>query len=906
MNGLVATRNTCFALISAIEEDFRALCIALGDGRDLLPEDVRTTARRRRQADLRMDAEVAEITDIDLLPYIDFADIAKVIDSKIGPKHDAHRSWLSSTAKSLLSLTQARNRVCHTRPLETDDFPGLVDFSKNLTSPTSPFAFPTVHQTHNRLQQDPGFVLTLQIPSFWAEKSKTHHNLPIPEFDETGFFGRQSERLQILKLLKSHYPVVTIVGEGGIGKTALALRCLYDILEEGGTFDAIIWVSLKTSALTATGVRQLNGAITSTLGLLSELARQLGPTPATRGEQEYIDEIAEYLNLYRILIAVDNLETISIGPLRDLLLKVPASSKILLTSRVGVGEFEARYPLQGLDERAAIALTRANARVFGVTALQKLDDGNIKGYCRKLFFNPLLIKWFVTGVARGADPNALTSKEGDNFPSALSYCFQNLFDRFGIPERSVIGCLASARKPLTSSEIHFLMPELSTHELEVALVALHNSSIVIRTKKGSDGFEYFLSESTSSFVDQHSPPSPEFFKDIQGRLRDLRVVLTQESILEGRYEYDPFFVRSGTGRDERICATYLRKALDALKRGEADAARKESGEARKLAPQSGEVWRISALVEETLGDHYKAYQYYENSVDIDPYSKITRYCFGQFLMQDMDELDGAIQQLDTALKADPDSPPLLTSKAMALNRKGLFSESASIHETLLESIASRERRWRLTGVDQAADCYRRWGFRAWEQKEYESAKDHFKRAISIIFESAERGDIDDKLLVRTAKVVSDSLCRREFVADQAFSEFILNVAERIRDLSSGQSIPFISHGHYALKQIDSNHPLHKRLIDLDRSYANAEAISASLALIETPDGTTVDGRRLGTVHNLQSNFGFIAERDGSRWFFHRNFLLPNLRWEDLKPGTLVSFSLGHNERGECAVDVGYI
>lgn len=907
----MATRNTCFALISAIEDDFRTLIIALSatdqSEREILPTDVKENALRRRATDLRMDSISSNVSERDLLPYIDFADIAKILESKISPRAESHKEWLTATARRLLLLTATRNRVCHTRPLEAEDLPSLVDFARSITSAATPFPFSNVLQTSDRLSQEPGFVLTLQIPQFWGEKSRIHHNLPIPEFDDTGFLGRQTDRLNVLRLLKSHYPVVTIVGEGGVGKTALALRCLYDLADDPLIpYDAIVWTSLKTSALTQAGVKQLTGTITSTLGLLSEVAKQLGVSDeARKTEADYIDEIAEYFDLYRILVVIDNLETISAGPLRELLLRVPQNSKILITSRVGIGEFEARYPLQGLDERTSISLFRALSKILSVSSLLRLNDGNIKGFCRQLFYSPLLIKWFVASVARGGETSSLTNRNGDTFTSALAFCFQNLFEKLGPQDREVISCLASARRPLTSAEMHFLMPALTTLELEVALIALHNSSIVIRSKQGNEGFEYSLSESTNAFVSAHAPPPKEFFKTIQERLKELRSILTQEALLESRYDYDPFFVRTGAGRDERICATYLRRALDHLKKSDFGSARSQIEEAKRLTSHSAEVWRISALVEEQAGEHYRAAEDYAHAVDLEPDSSISRYCYGMFLMTDIDDLEEALEQFTAAEKIDPSGAPVLTAKAMTLNRMGRFEDAAKIHENLLPKLSSRERRWRLAGADQAADCYRRWGHRFIDHKDFESAISKLRRAMAILLESAERHDLDWKLLQRTAKVLSECFSKREIAGNANFVEYMIATAERIHDLSSAGSIPISTEMPWILSNQDMRQDYRDRLIQLDRPISPAQALQQTpkFHLSKLDPRPSIDGRRTGQIHNLQQRFGFIICPDGSRWFFHRDFLATGTHWDDLSAGMTVTFSIGQNSEGECAIEV---
>lgn len=912
MAEFVATRNTCFALISAIEEDFRALIAAAAEAtqqsENILPADVREVAARRRASDLRMDSISSSVRDAELLPYIDFADISKVIESTLAPKLERERDWLRMSAKTLLSLTPARNRVCHTRPLEAEDLPKTVDFAQSLALPSAPFQFPTVSNAIARLRTEPGFVLTLQIPTFWGmDNRRIHNNLPIPEFDDTGFLGRAADRMQVLRLLKSHYPVVTIVGEGGIGKTALALRCLYDLLEDQTcSYDAIVWVSMKTAALTSTGVQELAGAITSTLGLLSEIASQLGmPKVAPQSESDLIEEISAYLDLYRIVIAIDNLETISTGALRKLLTRVPASSKILLTSRVGVGEFEARYPLQGLDEKTSIALLRNYSRLLGVSELARLDEGHIKGYCKRLFHNPLLIKWFVSSTGRGLDPTRLLHANVDEFSSALSFCFENLFDRFGKPERTIIDCLASARKPLSSAEFHFLCPSLSSVDAEIALSALHNSSIVTRSRGEGEGYEYSLSESALKFLTKKAPPNAEFFKNIQTRMRELRVVLSEESKKRNRYEYDPFFVRSGSSKDEMICATYLRRALDSLKHRDHTSARESVSEAKRLTPGSSEVWRIAGLVEETAGELFSAVENYEQAIGLNPKSEISRYCYGMFLMTDMEDLEGALTHFEVAESLDPGAPAILTAKAMALTRIGRLDEAVRIHDSLLESIATRERRWRLSGADQAADCYRRCAYREWERKEYESAKIFIHKSLSVLLDSVIRSDFDDKLLQRVAKVVNEGLSKKELISDD-FLEKVISTAEKISVLCVGASIPINLEAGWALKNLAISESYRKRLSALDRSDANREVVQRSALLSETPsDLLDRKNVRNGVVIAVfeREKYGFISEISGERWFFHATYMSAGIEWHSIKVGSDVTYRLGQNAKGLCAVDI---
>lgn len=492
----------------------------------------------------------------------------------------------------------------------------------------------------------------------------------------------------------------------------------------------------------------------------------------------------------------------------------------------------------------------------------------------------------------------------NEFPSALSFCFDNLFDRFGNPERIVIDCLASARQPISSAEIHYLCPNLTSVEAEVALSSLHNSSIVSRIKSTGEGLEYLLSESAQKFLSIKSPPSSDFFKGIQQRMRELRQVLTLEAIKEGRYEYDPYFVRTGVSKDEKICATYLRRALDKLNKRDFSSAREAVSEAKRLTPGSSEAWRIGALIEDNEGELYSAVENYEQAIGLDPNSAIARYCYGLFLMNDMENFDSALAQFEAGERIDPDASPISTAKALALTRLGRFEEAVKIHEILLPANKTRVRRWRLSGADQAADCFCRFAFRQFELKEYSSAKEHYKRSLTILLDSAKNADLDNKLFERAVKVSSAALSKRELTSDDIFSEYIVAILEQMFGLRENASTLINVDVSPILKHAILNENFCKRIMALDRINTNRDLILQSSSL--SKEGNTTDTQleaMQGSVHHLLDTYGFIVDTEGKRWFFQVGFMKDHNRWKLLQVGDNVTFRIGQNARGLCAIDV---
>jgi LuxR family transcriptional regulator, glucitol operon activator len=279
---ITAVRNTCFAILSAIESDLRDIigyfCLEVGR-LDILPGDVRISASSRFQDDKRELGSASPETDLDLLPYTDFADLSKMLYSLRKEFADQAGVDVTPLAKKLEAMAAARNRVCHSRPLHEDDLANFLDLSKYALTEFAKLNWEQLADFKRKIDNDPTFVLRLEIPDFWRTGDETiHHNIPLPDYDDTSFLGRVDERKDVKKYLLGHHPVITIVGEGGVGKSALAMQCTYDLMDLGEEcpFDAMVWVSLKTRVLTARGVESIRDSVVNVLGVMQDLAIHLG------------------------------------------------------------------------------------------------------------------------------------------------------------------------------------------------------------------------------------------------------------------------------------------------------------------------------------------------------------------------------------------------------------------------------------------------------------------------------------------------------------------------------------------------------------------------------------------------------------------------------------------------------
>jgi hypothetical protein len=179
---------------------------------------------------------------------------------------------------------------------------------------------------------------------------RIYHNLPAPTYSQ--FVMRSQAFAEVIEGLSKRSSAVLIIGMGGNGKTSLAREVAEYALHsatEIPRFAAAIWLSDKG--------RQ--GSINLSL-VLDEIARTLDYPGFTLFEfAEKRREVEQLLRRQRVLICVDNFETITDGALVSWLLDLPEPSKALITTREYRREFRrGGWPveLRGMLEHEAHAL----------------------------------------------------------------------------------------------------------------------------------------------------------------------------------------------------------------------------------------------------------------------------------------------------------------------------------------------------------------------------------------------------------------------------------------------------------------------------------------------------------------------------------------------------------------------
>lgn len=193
--------------------------------------------------------------------------------------------------------------------------------------------------------------------------------------------------------------------------------------------------SAKSTVLTSSGIEQIHDAISDLSGITDVLGQELGvPTGEPRNKTE---EIIDYLREFKVLIALDNVETILNKSVIDFVKKSQFHCKIAITSRIGLGELEFRWELDKMKEREASNLFIAHAKMRQQDHLLRLTDSKRQKILSQLHHNPLAIRWYVQSIQSGRSPigendqgecavdvsliENTSSDEQSNFGRVLSY-----------------------------------------------------------------------------------------------------------------------------------------------------------------------------------------------------------------------------------------------------------------------------------------------------------------------------------------------------------------------------------------------------------------------------------------------------------------------------------------------------
>lgn len=881
-NRIMEVRLTLFAFINALEQDLRTIIRGniiehFQDEKFLKDQELIERTKKRFLKD-RVGLNPNENIDA-LIDYIDFQDSYKVILSNRDVVPPEIINEIKRLSPQFDTIAPIRNRVYHGRPLLTGDFFTVYAFLSNL-KPSAGIPWSASIYINEKIEKDPTYVFGLQIPFFERLELKIFNNLPLPDFDETGLVGRTKDCQDVINLMLGPHPVITIVGDGGIGKTALMLKVAYDILdmEDSCPFDIISWISCKTSMLTSVGVQDIKDSIRDFVGIIENIASSMG-SPKIDLEHN-MAEILEYMNNFKILLILDNLETIHDDRIMDFIQQASNKCKIAITSRIGLGNYENRRLLNGLSESESVTLIHEVANIRNSQVLKKFSTPQLASISKQLHYNPLALKWFVNSVELGKHPNDLLNNKDD----LLSFCLENVYTQLIEQAKLVISTLIVARKNLTDAELIFLT-ELDPITLRKALHNLFSTTLVKReilSTGDSIEYTYSITDFAKEYLLRKHAPNAEFVKKFIIKNKQLIGVLDEVKRIT---VLDAFSINSLSVKNsqEGIVAKYLQEALILSKRERYDDALQKIDDARDITPQYAEIYTISAFIKKLKGNIVGASEDYKIGLQIEPDNQKLLYYYAGLLLFDFQDSKTALLYGSRLYALNPDEPAPAIMYARCVGYEGNYPMALEVLRKIDRTKISIK--YKKITYTLMIDFCRRWAEADMKiNEDYQNAFLHIQDTFPIFDNAAKDGVVDDKMLTEFLEAfdlyvyVVWSKEKPETKANlieniKKYSLYLLG--EKAKNTREGICLKFTDISNL----LDSSHP--------------------SRTIIKKNSRGKID------IFDPQKTFVFIKGEDGIRYFMHRSTLC-NEKWSNLEKGVAVSFDIATHPKGQCAVNVKII
>jgi WD40 repeat protein len=342
--------------------------------------------------------------------------------------------------------------------------------------------------------------------------------------DDATFYGRQNE-LKTLQhwIIEDRCRLVTILGMGGIGKTALSVRLAKEI-DQG--FDYLIWRSLRNAP-------PPEDILTDLIQFLSNQQAQDLPVSL----EGRLARVLYYLRQHRCLVLLDNAESIlqsgdrtgryragyeRYGEVLRCVAETAHQSCMIVTSREkprGLAAYEGEtLPVRSLQ---LVGLSHADSRaLFDKKGGFQATETAWQALTERYGGNPLALKIVASSIRDffGGDISQFltVSQHGgflfDDIRDLLAQHFQRLTDL----EKAVMYWLAINREPCTIAGLqNDLLGCVSPHDLWESLNSLQRRSLIERNADGITQqpvvMAYVIGHLLECITDEISEQTPQLF-----------------------------------------------------------------------------------------------------------------------------------------------------------------------------------------------------------------------------------------------------------------------------------------------------------------------------------------------------------------------------------------------------------
>lgn len=534
-------------------------------------------------------------------------------------------------------------------------------------------------------QADQDALLADVTPSPFAVEDGTYRLLD-RGFDS--FIGRSELRSKLIEAVMGdpRIWIINVHGPGGVGKSAVVNWAAYE-LYQSKKFEAIIQLTAKETILTDTGIHPKTRSLYSLENLLDQILVlfQEGTGHDLETKKALVTEL---LSAWRILIILDNLETVSDGRILNFVQRLPAESKakVLITSRTKTGGWELPIPVIEMNEQEIFEFVKLKSAEMQLDF--PLDPLTISQVTAASGGLPLAIQWILGQFKHtGRLESTLQTVVGKDSP-VLEFSFRNVWNTLSAEARTILAIMSIFDGPCSVHHVS-VATQMPFESIDHAFIDLLDVTLVNKSVQLSDGrVLYSALPITLAFARNELSSMGDFELRSRRRMHEFNEQMEIQSAEVGRFQTD--FERYGINTpNEKRAVILCRRAESEMFSGNAEGAELLFKQARDLAPISAYVLAKSASYElarnrvgVALDRATEACKHATKRTGSLCYSVKARVFDVQY------DRTGRRQALKQALEFDPDDTILRHQYGVALSRSGSaleavgeFSKIISVEET---------------------------------------------------------------------------------------------------------------------------------------------------------------------------------------------------------------------------------
>jgi len=324
------------------------------------------------------------------------------------------------------------------------------------------------------------------------------HRLPFAHY--RSLFGVDAciRQLHEYMLERQRYPIVSIKGIGGIGKTAVTEVAIRLLVNQDRSLQDVIWISAKQEYILESGQLQNMGQTFIRLEqLFDDLGYKLGVNevlhlPLT----QKVEKVADVLRSAPYIVVLDNLE--SIEDFRQIvpwLVKLASPTQFLLTARETVPAFNnvTQLELRELDYSASTALMNNVATEKGVHDFDPAAVFAVVGG------NPLALILTISQMQTIPPNQVLAGLQAGSIDELYRFIFWKAWSLLDQDAKEILFVIQRANDQ-ANWEWLMLTTEFSLSQMYVALQQLLDLSLIQPQKDDESGRLYRIHRLTSTFL----------------------------------------------------------------------------------------------------------------------------------------------------------------------------------------------------------------------------------------------------------------------------------------------------------------------------------------------------------------------------------------------------------------------